>query len=302
MLRSSYVLQRFLRDEDVQSFNNFKKTASKIQPPLHLSGFLSEDGVLRLDSQREDLYVRNLGIYLDNTQILTDELKQQSKALIQALTGLGNVLAKMYETCSKLEAVQSVLPNLQTNAVLFSAVGSALHNWAQAEYEQAMMVNESFVQYLTYASADTKPLKDLLAKRNEQLANYMKADAKLTPKKDKLWFAGDTLRWELGPDDRQIPPNTLLADKFLAYSKMLPNETSNVSQLHDRFAYYNARLKVESERVLWENALINNKHFATYASKEADHTTHLHIQWAQTIAQLAIANHEALEILPVVVA
>jgi hypothetical protein len=301
VLRSSFIFQRFLKDDDAQSFNNFKKTASKLQAPQSLSGFASEDGVLRLDSQREDSYVRNLGYFIEHSDALTGELKQHSKALMQALKGVSQVLTKMSETCSKLEGLQSILPNLQSNAVMYSALGTALNNWAQSEFGQTSLVNEYFAQFLAYSSAEIKPLKDLLGRRNECLANYLKADARLTPKKDKLWYAGDSAKWELGPEDRSISPAALYADKALSYSKMLPNETAAVNALQDRFAYFNARLKVESERVLWANSLLDNSHFTDFTKKEADCATHLHIHWSQTRAQLAAASHEALATQPLVV-
>mmetsp|Transcript_11445 Transcript_11445/g.22464 ORF Transcript_11445/g.22464 Transcript_11445/m.22464 type:complete len:366 (+) Transcript_11445:491-1588(+) len=302
ILRSSFVFQRFLKDDGAQSFTAFKKTASKIQPPHSLSGFVSQDGILRLDSQREDPYVKNLGYYLDNSEQNSEELKQQSKALIQALLGIGNLLTKMSETCTKLEAAQSVLPNLHSNTVLYSTLGSAMHNWAKSEFEQATMVGDYFSQFLTYSTAEIKPLKELLARRNECLANYLKADAKLVPKKDKLWYAGDVSRWELTAEDRALEPGYLLANKALAIRKMLPTETTAVNLLHDRFAYFNARVKVESERILWENSLIHNQHYSNFTKLKAEHTTQVHIQWSQSMAQLAHASHEALQTLPVVIA
>mmetsp|Transcript_18497 Transcript_18497/g.33370 ORF Transcript_18497/g.33370 Transcript_18497/m.33370 type:complete len:259 (-) Transcript_18497:975-1751(-) len=257
--------------------------------------------MLRLDSQREDSYVRSLGYYLEHTENLKRELKLQSKTLIEALRTVGDTLNAMSSTCSKLGSLQAVMPNLRCSEKLYSSISSSLRNWAHSQFEQIQMVNEYFNTMLTYSTAEVKPLKDLLVKRNEYLNNFHRAEAKLNPKKDKLWYAADLSKWELSFDDRKLDPTVLFSDKALAYSKMLPAETAAVNGLQDKFAYFNSCIKQESERVLWENSLLDNGHFSEFVKKEAAHSTHLHVQWAQTLAELAEASHDAFVSVPLIV-
>lgn len=292
---------KFLKEEDQQALANYRKATAKLQPPQSLNSFISETGQLTLDSQREDPYIRSLGYFLEHSENLKAELKLQSKALIEALRTVGKTLNAMSQTCRNLERLQAVLPNLKNSEKMYASISSSLNNWAQSQFEQIPMLNEYFTQLLSYSTAEVKPMKDLLAKRNECLGVFQKAEARLNPKKDKLWYAADLSKWELSYEDHKLDPTVLYSDKALAYSKMLPNETAAVSNLQDRFAYFNARVKLESERVLWENSLLDNQHFSNFTKREVEHCTNLHVLWAQTLAELAEASHDASASAPIIV-
>jgi hypothetical protein len=301
ILRSSNVFLQFLKEEDNRTFNNFRKAASKLTPPQSLTGFISEDGVLRLDSRREDAYIRSLAYYLEHSESLKGELRLQSNALTEAMQTVGSTLTAMADTCHKLQELQAVLPNLKSGVMMYSSMSQGLKAWGHSEFTLISMTSEYLTQMLSYATAEVRPLKDLLTRRNECLSNFHKAEAKLNPKKDKLWYAGDLTKWELSAEDRKLDPVVLWHDKALAYNKMLPGETSAVSQLHDRFAYFNSRVKQESERVLWENSFLDITHFSDFTKKQSAHYTHLHVEWSQAFAQLAEASHHALSNAPLVV-
>ncbi len=54
----------------------------------------------------------------------------------------------------------------------------------------------------------------------ENKSSFLRAESRLTSKKEDLWNNGNVSKWELTPEDEKIKFNT--TDKILMTPKMLP--------------------------------------------------------------------------------
>ena len=110
-------------------------------------------------------------------------------------------------------------------------------------------------------------------------------------KKEKLWIAGDVNKWGLTNEDLWNA-SILKTDKPQAISRMLHKETIDTERIKDEYAYFNFQSRSEVRRFLLDNQLIDNLHFTEFARSMCNHTTKIHVNWGELIANLSQIRSE----------
>lgn len=103
-------------------------------------------------------------------------------------------------------------------------------------------MRENFAKFFTYHTHEGDPLRELIKKRFSIKENYVKAEIKLSDKKERLFKAQDFKKWELNKDGldklSELKQNIELAKHY-----MLPKETSQVEERRHLLNYYSNQVK-----------------------------------------------------------
>ena len=153
------------------------------------------------------------------------------------------------------------------------------------------MVQEYFNMFFKYGYYEISPLKDIFKERDQKLESYEKAYSKLVMKKEKLWSSGDVNKWGLTNEDLWNA-SMLKNDKVQAMSRMLYKETNEIDRIKDEYAYFNFQSRAEVRRFLLDNQLMENLHFTDFARAMCSHTTKIHVNWGELIANLSQIRSE----------
>lgn len=103
-------------------------------------------------------------------------------------------------------------------------------------------MRENFAKFFNYHTHEGDPLRELIKKRFSIKENYVKAEIKLSDKKEKLFKAQDFKKWELNKDDLD-KLSILKQNVEIAKQYMLPKETSQVEEKRHLLNYYSNQVK-----------------------------------------------------------
>ena len=101
-------------------------------------------------------------------------------------------------------------------------------------------------------------MKDLVTLVETNRNTYNKNERSLMNKKEELFKKGDTNKWELNSDDKNISGN-LISDKPNALIKILPKDTNNVINMKKSYGFYLNRIIEEYERFREINSDLHKK-------------------------------------------
>lgn len=286
-LINAEVLEGFLKLEDPKSFAAFVKTIDKTRRPINMPDMLTTDGVILCNAENDTEYIRKLNDFVCHSEVLKSRIRSQAISLGQAIETVASILTSVSESFKQLAQLQRTFPQMSTAMSVYNDVADSMSKWVSYEHTKSTHVEEYLDSYLSYHSNELGPLRDLIREKESHYSAFIKAESKLSARKEKLWHQGDTNKWEMSTSDIGMDPAALFADKELALSKMLANETASVRALKDKFAFFNVQVYTESERVFKHGVEDDLENFSDFSKKEAEHCTSLHLAWSQLISRLA---------------
>lgn len=283
-LASSEIVEGFLRNDDSNAIVNLRRAAERTKKPELLSEIPNPEGVLQCNVDYDAPNFKKLSDFVSQSEVLKTRLRTQSQQLKQALDAISASLADMKDTFKQLYTLQQDFSDFAPGREIYYNMAKACTNWRLNELDKSALIESSLSSLFLYQSSEMHPLKEIFKEREASFLNYVKTNAKIEAKKERLWSLGDTAKWELA--ESSAPISELKADKELAFSNMLHNETLYVNYLKDRYAFYNFQAKSESERVLrlgFDKELVVLRYFS---KKEAEICTKQHFAWTQLMQKL----------------
>ena len=251
-LRSSYLLS-FLSETNNDHFNSVKKSTNKLRKPEKVEEIPSLNGGHLVNESLSTEYLQACNDLLSHSEILKKRLKRQSQALLETLkvlTGQLEGISETYKVLAELPDTLKVSPSIKG---VYSSMANAFMDWSNFEGHLYDAVYDHMDTFYKFRYQEMTVLKDLLRERDTYLSSFMKAEERLNTRKEKLWAQSDPSKWEI-ESDSALDPASLLANKSLAFTLMLPKESANVSRAKDLFAYFNAQTFSELRRVMKETS------------------------------------------------
>jgi hypothetical protein len=240
---------------------------------------------LTINEEKEN-YLQNI---IDNTNLnesIMKKLLANYKSLLEEVRAVSNRLA---DICLIWEELGKTAKQFSDNNLVFETyrlLCKLSKDWAVLERNQYSLLKIDIREYFKYVRKEFLCLKDLSHKADTQKNAYYKARDKLQSKKEDLFKLGNTLKWDLDPNDTALDRNLLVKDKDYAFTKMLPKDTNNVAHLKEMFAYYMNRVIEEYERIKVLNGKNHSKATSVYCQKHANIMADLSSSLAEIVAFL----------------
>ena len=286
VLRRSPFVIGFLKSETKESFDIFKKHASKSKPPDTLSEFITHDGIAHCDPNRNVGLTKKYYDYLSSSYVLHRTLKRQSERLEHDLTDAAETVGKICESLQQLARLQEMVPQNDFAKDVINVIEQATADWSTDFLDKANATRVCLSDLFKYTYHEVVPMIDLLKTKEQHFKVFFKAHTKLETKKEKLWVQGDPAKWEIDhrasfQDDQQSRQN-----KQLAFQHMLAKQTQKVNHLRDVHAFFNYKL-TEELKLLCDYKLARNLScFLRLTRQGTDHCETMSKVWATCAERL----------------
>lgn len=240
--KASEPLISFLSMTDRPQFEAKMKELSSYQPSPYIEEFKTFSGTVTISSGEEDeneKYFTNINNYFRIQTQLFDRLNFNLKSFYNNLGA----------ACTSLEDVQKdfeTLHLLNTRVLMkeqitksFEELGIFIKNWKRILYKQNEIVKVHLKDFFKFIKMEGTSYEELIKSREEVKAKYVNEKVRLTAKKEKLYAANDTTKWEIIDEFNKVNQDLLKKDKNYALSVMCTRETKILENLKKRLGFAN---------------------------------------------------------------
>jgi uncharacterized protein YerC len=234
-IKTSQIFYDFVSIEEINSFNNKKKSYNTIKLPQTLKEYKSLNGKLevKLDEEREETY-QDIKSQIDTKQELLSKLNKQIKLLNNEITIVVNRLNEISKCFKELFLNSDKYSENDKIKITYYELSDMFKLWSNALKDQNTITYIDIREYFKYSKNTLKSIKDSTNTVEIFKHNYNKSKRNLIAKKEDLYKKGDITKWDLPQDNKNL--NT--TDKNVVLSNMLYNETNIVNNLKDIYGYY----------------------------------------------------------------
>ena len=259
ILKASQILYDFISIEKDSEFQKKKKEYEKIRPSTNIDDFQMPNGSanIQIDTKKVICF-ENIKDNVNLNENLLSKLNDSLKALKVQLDNL----------CNKVDEVAQNWDDLCQNSVKYfdgdeiSKTYEYMHNlfknWSECLRSHGTLIHVDIREHFKYTKNNFRSMKDLVNLVETSRNTYNKNERSLMNRKEDLFKKGDTNKWELNSDDKNISSN-LISDKPRALLRILPKETTNVTNMKKAYGFYLNRLIEEYERFKSINADLHKK-------------------------------------------
>jgi hypothetical protein len=207
-----------------------KTALEKVKPPEDASQYATMSGDHKIiESSSIIKFSEKFPIYMNSYEVLTTQYYSLSRQLCKQFEEISETQKKMAE-CSKHLSTMFKISNSDQLSECYQKIEEALKNWSTRITEYTSVVKENFIDFYKYMTIEKQSLEVLNNIKTTFTQNYQKLESSLSKKKEYLFKAGYSSKWELSEADMKRV-DTLKNDKDAAYKAMLPRETTRLNHL-----------------------------------------------------------------------
>ena len=259
VLKSSQILYDFISIEKDADFQKKKKEYEKIKPSTNINDFQMPNGSANVQlSSKKMILFENIKDNINLNETLLTKLNDNLKALKLQLDNL----------CTKVDEIVQNWDDLRQNSVkyfdgdeiakTYEYMHNLFKNWSDCLKSHGNLIHIDIREHFKYTKNNFRSMKDLVTLVETNRNIYNKNERSLMNKKEELFKKGDTNKWELNSDDKNISGN-LISDKPNALIKILPKDTNNVINMKKSYGFYLNRIIEEYERFREINSDLHKK-------------------------------------------
>lgn len=175
---------------------------------------------------------------------------------------------------------------------MYAKLKESFSEWSLHEYETSKYVKEMMSMFLTYSCNEANCMKELEKERDTRFNTFIRHEAKLRAKKEKLWEVADISKWGMRAEDAKQDPSIYLNNKELALNKMLNQETNELRIQRDECAHFNYQMNYETARILKDFQKLECKHYYEFGRLFCDHSAKFHVIWGNLTAFIVGLEHD----------
>ena len=259
VLKSSQILYDFISIEKDADFQKKKKEYEKIKPSTNIDDFQMPNGSANIQiNSKKIILFENIKDNINLNETLLTKLNDNLKALKIQLDNI----------CTKVDEIAQNWNDLCQNSVKYfdgdeiSKTYEYMHNifknWSDCLRSHGNLIHVDIREHFKYTKNNFRSMKDLVTLVETNRNIYNKNERNLMNRKEELFKKGDTNKWELNSDDKNISGN-LISDKPNALLKILPKETNNAINMKKSYGFYLNRIIEEYERFREINSDLHKK-------------------------------------------
>ena len=259
VLKSSQILYDFISIEKDADFQKKKKEYEKIKPSTNINDFQMPNGSANVQlSSKKMILFENIKDNINLNETLLTKLNDNLKALKLQLDNL----------CTKVDEIVQNWDDLRQNSVkyfdgdeiakTYEYMHNLFKNWSDCLKSHGNLIHIDIREHFKYTKNNFRSMKDLVTLVETNRNIYNKNERNLMNRKEELFKKGDTNKWELNSDDKNISGN-LISDKPNALIKILPKDTNNVINMKKSYGFYLNRIIEEYERFREINSDLHKK-------------------------------------------
>ena len=286
-MKHSEAFYEFLSVNSEEDFEEIKKKYNNLSNSNENKGIndiRNLDGNIKISvSKEKEIYFMNIK---DNSEINESIMKRITKAYKNLIDLMHNASDKMKELAElwKLLHEKSLKYYETINASeSYKIMNKIMEDLANFENKKIEMINNNIREYFRFIKNEFHSMKDLATKVDTYKDNYYKAFEKLNNNKENLYKQQDVSLWGLDENDMKHKV-VFLKNKELAFSKMLPEESKNVSENKNIYGAFLNSIIDEYERIRLLNGRRHKYNISKFIKLLSQSLTELHISIADQSA------------------
>ncbi|CAD8164542.1 unnamed protein product [Paramecium octaurelia] len=273
-----------------EKFNQYEKQKGPSKPQEYT--MINGSCVLEISNELSN-YSNSLSDYLKNSQDIYKKTGNNFNKLCTDLENLSNTLTAITDNFNTLDKLtDSFIKQTKSKGAIeqiqqvYQELSKFVTGWQYGVNFQMKNVKENFYEFFRYHKKKQSSAYEYLQSKNQLQQKYQNLKNKLNEKKEQLYNKGDPTKWELPPD---IPKTTkeLQFNKGEAFKYMLPNETKQVSEVREMYAFMNHQLQDEINQMIDFRIKVYAKKFVRMGQMRALETAKFHHILANFLQVLA---------------
>lgn len=264
IIKNSQILYDFISIDAEAKFQERQKAYNKLSSPQSLAEVKSLTGDMTLNlSKDSEIYYSNIK---DNTTNNINLLKKITQGCKQLQTMIIDVSYKMKEVSDNFDELFKNSTKFYDNDTIISSYNllkKLMHNWCITEKKEAELFGLDIREHFKFVRKKYKSMRELINKTEKVRNEFMKASEKLDNRKEDLFKRQDVAHMELDPKEDK---KAILANKELAFSKMLPKESLVLDNHRKLYSFY-------LNSIIWEFERIKNVDSNQYRHCILEYTT-----------------------------
>jgi sorting nexin-7/30/sorting nexin-8 len=199
-LRGSDYLHEFLSIKDNKDFKTRRKLRDKEKEPNSVNEYFTSKGVANVSSSTNIWkFSYQMPEFIMNYTGINKNIIEVTKSFVTQVDELSNTvhqLGKYYEVLGEMYHGLDIKNMYQIHKFM----SDILTCWGDTYKEQGQVMKDKFGKFFTYHTYEGEPLRELIKKRFNIKENYVKAELKLSDKKERLLKSQDLKKWELNKE------------------------------------------------------------------------------------------------------
>jgi len=295
LLRSNEAFYDFLSINNEDDFNNKKNEYNKIESPKFINDFKTKTGFIKISlSNDKEEYFKLIKENCLNYQINLSNITKAYKNLINTMISVSDQMKNISEIWKSLGKMSEQYNDNQNTIDSFYALNKLMSDWSDIEKKTSSIINIQIREHFRYIKNELNSLEKLVNKVEKNKNTFIKNYDYLLYKKNNLFQSQNIDNWEL--ENKSIDNITLLKNKDLAFSLMLPNETKNIINDKNLYSFYLNNLIEEYERLKELNGIRNRRIVKSFTKEIINNLASFHVYLAEcTITQFQLDETEELE-------
>ncbi|CAD8101533.1 unnamed protein product [Paramecium sonneborni] len=273
-----------------EKFNQYEKQKGPSKPQEYT--MTNGSCVLEITNELQN-YSQALTDYLKNSQDIYKKTGNNFSKLCTDLENLSNTLTSITDNFNTLDKLtdgfikqtksKGAIEQIQ---LVYQELSKFVTGWQYGVNFQMKNVKENFYEFFRYHKKSQSSAYDYLQTKNKLQQKYLNQKNQLNDKKEQLYIKGDPTKWELPPD---IPKTVkeLQFNKGEAFKYMLPNETKQLSEVREMYAFMNHQLQDEINQMIDFRIKVYAKKFVRMGQMRALETAKFHHILANFLQVLA---------------
>ncbi|CAI2361988.1 unnamed protein product [Moneuplotes crassus] len=284
-LRGSYFLQEFLNTENQEAFERLMEQRKKEKMPETLDKYTTLHGKANIKSKTKTWqFCSQIPSFSKNYERLNHKIASTSKVLVdqfKALTVTMDELSSYFDELGDL--YKDTDQDMQDMLDINKSISALLSSWSDSYHGQSNILKNWFPRFFKYNMNEHISMIEIYNHRNMTKTQFAKMQTNLEATKNSLYAERDFDKWGLSPEDTENI-DEIDKDEYLAKSKMLPEETTQLNSKKLLLNYLNNTLETEIRRVLKYNFKDLKGHFLRIADQMCQILTNTQIVWGDFIA------------------
>ena len=286
LMKNSEVVKDFLSlsnareyNSKMDKYNKIKKSPSVVRQIKTISGEVN----IGINNEKE-VYFDNIKNYVKGHYQLLQKITKGYKSLMNIMQQLSNKMIDISKLWKQVLDKSIKYYDSHNTSETFNIMSKLMENWAEIQKTQIKIINVNIREYFRYVKNEFNGLKEMSDKVQTSKNTYTKFNEKLIKMKESLYEKRDPEQWQLKDEDKKNMLS-LINNKELAFSKMLPQDTLKLYEYRDFYGCMLNSLIEEFERIRKINAKRHKEKTTKFVRELSSELTNFHVGLADRLCE-----------------
>ena len=286
LMKNSEVVKDFLSIVNSKEYSKRIEKYNKIKkPPTFVRQIKTMNGEVNIQiSKEKEIYFDNIKNYAKSHYQLLQKITRGYKSIMNIMQQLSNKMKDVSKLWKQVLDISIKYSDSHNTSETFNIMSKLMEDWSEIQKSQMNVINIDIREYFRYVKNEFNGLKEMADRVQNSKSTYIKFKEKLQKTKETLFEKPDPETWQLRDEDKQNIVS-LIKNKELAFSKMLPQDTLKLKEYKNFYGCLLNSIIAEFERIRKINNKRHKENTKKFAKGISEEITNLHVSLADRLSE-----------------